>query len=237
MSVYWERQTLPDSCRMHALNALLGRQVYTWSSFLNMCDLFDQFTSQPKGTSRVFYFGGDDMTLFGFGLRHAKSNFKSIPIFGFTGKQSLPVPMDLLTDAVAAIVYSRDHVWIAKKTQSTGQWLRIDSLSGVTPSPRFADDVSRQGLGLELVFENESAIPDVSAAHEAQAPIAPIPTPHITYPTFLSARARPAITSQRAPPPQPLRPLLIRHPNPSLHSKNMLAMRSQTGYTLFNGRR
>jgi hypothetical protein len=234
-SVYWERQSLPDSCRMHALNAVIGRQAYTWTQFLGMCDSFDNYAKQPIGTSRTFYFGGDDLTLFGFGLQHAKSSLKSIPIFGFTGKPSVPAPPELLADAVAAFVYSRGHVWAARKSVSTGQWLRIDSLSGVAPSPRFADEVSRQGLGLELVFENKAdiaVVPESPVVPESLAVLkTDVPNTPIKYPTFLR-HTSPAVVAQRisAPP-------LFRYSGVSTHSQRMLIMRSQTGMSHYAGRR
>ena len=173
------------------------------------------------------------MTLFGFALQHAKSSLKSIPIFGFTGKPSVPAPPELLADAVAAFVYSQGHVWAARKSVSTGQWLRIDSLSGVTPSPHFGDEVSRQGLGLELVFENKadtSAVPEKTQVVETTAPAAVI-----TFPTFMQQTSLPVVRRISAP------PLFVnpasRYSGMSLHSRNMLIMRSQTGMSNYAGRR
>ncbi len=178
------------------MNAVLGRQVYTWPTFLQMCDRFDDFASQPRGTSRVLFFAATDLTLFGFALQHAKSSLNTVPVCGFTGR-SAPLPAslaDLIHGATAAFVYSQGHVWAARKSSRTGQWFKIDSLSGVQIYSNFVHEITSKGLGLELVFENQT---DVSELH---------PTPEYGITTLKTtpqdaALSVPAPVVRRLPPP------------------------------------
>jgi hypothetical protein len=59
---FWQPQARPDSCRMHAVNALAGRAAFaTWEDFVaRACDAYDASLREPmaRGTSRTLTLPG-----------------------------------------------------------------------------------------------------------------------------------------------------------------------------------
>jgi len=159
LAIYWERQLLPDSCRMHAVNAILGGPTYTWGTFLGTCDAYDAFCGLSLGTSRQHYVNpGRGVTLFGFALHCAGSRSVTLPLAMYARSRCDPKTPEFLVAArgcTGAFVYSSEHVWAMRPT-SRG-WVRIDSLTGVAAES--LESVWRDGLCVELVFDNPSQLP------------------------------------------------------------------------------
>lgn len=151
-AVYWERQARPDSCRMHATNACLGRPAYTWASFMAMCDEFSTLTGGQL--ARAEYHAGNDMTLFGYALQRAGATWPTLPLAmyqaGTSDNKKTPARLEhARTHAQGVFVYNASHVWYLRRV-GPSSWAKVDSLSGVTASA--LESAWRDGLGIELVF-------------------------------------------------------------------------------------
>lgn len=59
---FWQPQARPDSCRMHAVNAIAGRAAFgSWEDFVaRACDAYDATLTEPmaRGTSRTLTLPG-----------------------------------------------------------------------------------------------------------------------------------------------------------------------------------
>lgn len=157
---YWERQERQDSCRMHAVNACLGRRAFVWQTFLEMCDQFDALAGL-QNTARAHYCAGNGITLFAHALKTAGVNWTTLPLAmyraGSTDDKKTPARLEMAkTTASGAFVYNAGHVWYVKRVDGN-KWMKLDSLSGVTGTT--LDAIWHDGLGVELIFESEHFLP------------------------------------------------------------------------------
>ena len=214
---YWERQERPDSCRMHAVNACLGRRTYTWPTFLHMCDQFDAVVGL-KNTARTEYCAGNGITLFAHALKAAGVDWETLPLAmyraGSTDDKKTPARLQMAKEtASGAFVYNAGHVWYVKKVGGNN-WMKLDSLSGATPTS--LDAIWHDGLGVELIFEK----PLVTTEHSTFP--SPILTPSVVqFPSpfsdirVLPSAPRPSIRVLQSAPHPPIR-VLPPAPNPPI---------------------
>jgi hypothetical protein len=142
---------------MHAVNACLGRRAYNWQTFLQMCDQFDAVAGL-RNTARTAYCAGNNITLFAHALKTAGVNWQTLPLAmyraGSTDDKKTPARLDMAkATASGAFVYNAGHVWYVKRVGGD-KWMKLDSLSGATPTT--LDTVWKDGLGVELIFETPS---------------------------------------------------------------------------------
>ena len=191
--VYHERQSRPDSCRMHATNACLGRAAYTWPTFLALCHEFSALT----GGHTAEYHAGDGVTLFGHALRRAGAAWATLPLAmykaGTSDNKKTAARLEFArAHALGALVYNAGHVWYLKR-HGPG-WVKVDSLGGGV-SATTLDSVWRDGLGVEVIFPEGCDLESVVGKDDACA----VPSPQLFLP----------------PPPRPSPPQLSSPPRPS----------------------
>jgi hypothetical protein len=207
---YWERQERPDSCRMHAVNACLGKRTYTWPTFLHMCDQFDTVVGL-RNTARTEYCAGNGITLFAHALKVAGVDWETLPLAmyraGSTDDKKTPARLQMAKEtASGAFVYNAGHVWYVKRV-GNNSWMKLDSLSGATPTS--LDAIWHDGLGVELIFQK----PLVNAEHSTFS--SPIVTPTaVQFPSpFSDIRVLPL-----APPPL-FSDIQVQFPHPSTSTR------------------
>jgi len=173
--MYWERQQGSNTCRMHALNAFFQGPVYTWSSFLQMCNRFDARSNVALGTSTTWT-SAHDKTLFQFAISEKGSKAVTIPLAMYASRNNSTDAdaktqyslQHALRHAMGAFVYNSEHVWYLLKTDRG--WFKIDSLGGIRAES--LQNVWRDGLGIEVVYKDHdtkvckviSAVPATSAS-------------------------------------------------------------------------
>lgn len=198
---------------MHAINACLGGPTYTWPSFMQLCDQFDAFAQVPPGTCRHDYLAGTGVTLFAFALGQAGTKWKTLPLAMFgagtlTDKKTATRLETATAHALGAFVFNAGHVWyMANRGQ--GQWVRIDSLSGVSPAP--LSSVWRDGLGVEVVYPS-------NWEGEGDAVPVPVPTPVLVQSSPVQSPRPPAPVQrqfvQSPRPPAPIQRHFVQPPRP-----------------------
>ena len=241
MSVYHERQQRSDSCRMHAINACLGGPVYTWQTFMQLCDRFDGVAGVVPGTCRTEYTAGTDVTLFTYALAQAGRTWKTLPLAMYRAgsldnKKTGPRLEEAKRMALGAFVFNRGHVWYMSN-RGGGNWVKVDSLSG-GPVPSRLESVWQDGLGVEVVYPDDwqgdgLSTPDAQAPEFALrvaalstnpgVPSGPVPTVHVS-PPMRFARQVPVphpVHVRHQLPRQPPRPAPILRPSPAVsHTLN-----------------
>jgi hypothetical protein len=163
---------------MHAINACLGGPVYTWSSFMQLCAKFDGVSGAASGTASTMYLAGNDITLFGYAVKHAGRDWHMLPLAmysaGTSGNKKTAAELARArAHAIGCFVYNAGHVWYLKRTED-GKWARIDSLSGVSVVQ--LESVWRDGLGVEVVYPDASTV-DTDPIVTPDAPCPFIQTP------------------------------------------------------------
>ena len=159
--VYWERQARPDSCRMHALNALVGHQALTWPAFMAACDSFDAKAGLAGGVGRSLYVANDENNT---QAQHVLREVLGLPwcVLSLGMHRASRRSRELLDfatrNAHGALVFNMGHVWALRRFESgpgeSSQWVTLDSLSS-GPRPGGLDAIWKQTLGVELVFYTE----------------------------------------------------------------------------------
>ena len=128
------------------MNGVLGRAHFTWPSFIAMTAEFDSVARLPRGTSAALYAATDGMTLFQF----AMAPLDGRPIMPVSTHRKTREELDIArTRGQAAFVFNAGHAWALQRL-SSGEWVRVDSLSGVRPTTLEAHWVN--GIGLEIVL-------------------------------------------------------------------------------------
>lgn len=127
--MYFERQTAPNTCRLHALNNMVGRAVVgSWQEFAALCERYDNTcTALPAGhSSATRYFPTLQPTLLCWLMRELAA--KRV-LTTFVAKKPL-APGAELRRACALFLYSEHHVSVAKRVASRPpeEWVVLDSL-------------------------------------------------------------------------------------------------------------
>jgi hypothetical protein len=154
--LYFVQQHPQDNlCRMHALNAVLGRPGFSAVTFYAMCDSFDAVAGLPVGTSRVEYAAADNGTLFAYALAWAGSPRRTLALSPYassgTGSdiKSASTLSRAARTAAGAIAYNGQHAWALLRTSSG--WWSVDSLASA-PSRDGLVAITAAGVGVEFVF-------------------------------------------------------------------------------------
>lgn len=159
-ALHWERQAKADSCRLHAINAVLGGPVFTQESFTAMVDAFDLHAGLPVGTSRLDTAASVNGSLFAYALQWAgKQQYytRALSMYATKGTEvdakSSPAVSYGVRNAVSAFVYSSVHTWAL--VRSSVGWVELDSLaSNPTPAVNVLAIVSPPGIGVEFVYDS-----------------------------------------------------------------------------------
>ena len=177
--VHHERQAFGDSCRMHALNAVLGRPHFrAWPDFLvHVCDAFDRAEGFPVGTSRAVTPPG----FMEFALQQVDATLLATCFMTHeTAKKHAVVQVlqaRTRTDIVGLLAYSREHVWAVVPVPSAGgghTWVTVDSLHA-GPSPCSLSTLLQESVGFYLVTQSAAPRPPLP-------PVTPVTPPtHVPY--------------------------------------------------------
>lgn len=137
--MYVERAERGDSCRMHAIHALLGRRVWAnWEAFcVGACDAYDAMAGLEAGTSR--HVTTRDQLQFALNAADASEQFALLAVFAWdTAARAAAVallegfatnPCSAPRGLVGLLACAHDHVWAV--VQSTdGRWWSLDSNVG-----------------------------------------------------------------------------------------------------------
>jgi hypothetical protein len=122
--MYFERQTSPNTCRMHAVHNMLGRRVFdNWKAFEGACALYDATcTALPVGSrhcSARLYFPTLQPTAFAWMLTE----------LGRVRVVTTPMTLEegvCARHVCALFLFAPNHVLVAKATACA--WVVLDSL-------------------------------------------------------------------------------------------------------------
>ena len=148
---FWQPQARPDSCRMHAVNALAGRAAFvTWEDFVaRACDAYDASLPEPmaRGTSRTLTLPGQlefavqlacpEVTTVGTvilqhdtGARHALATV--LDAWGTIAGPGDPRPDTSSPRLRGVLLLNQDHIFAAvpsnPRAPGAAAWWVLDSL-------------------------------------------------------------------------------------------------------------
>lgn len=163
--MWHERQSHDDSCRMHALNNVLGGPVFkSWTGFRqSICAEFDRMQGFPAGTSQSVTAPG----FFDFALQQVDTRLHATcflaheiklkeAVVGLLEKRESIRVREQEAIVVGLLPFTRDHVWAMKRGGTGAGWVALDSMHH-GPSPRSLSSLLSENVGFYLITLHKDA--------------------------------------------------------------------------------
>lgn len=156
--IYWERQK-KDLCRMHSINAFMGKKVINEALFNKYCKEYNQYIKIKFNdviNTRIFnIFYWKDLTEFII-QKYQPIYFNHIPITKvkkYLVDNKFRNILQAFEKSKRALLYNKNHIYALRKVDN--QWYTIDSLRGVRKIN--LGRVNFRGIGILLAHDKKDS--------------------------------------------------------------------------------